>query len=278
MFANTQNDILDAGGAPSQPQSMRPEPSFGENTMIQGVSAAMGHGSELGSVYMGQRFLHDQTEAIRAHDPDFADSLQNHYGELPDVAAGVQTGQAQIGTWAAHLAGANPQQDLIDTIASQKKIEQWKKQHPEATDVPSINDGITQVKNQQDMLDEQATEAQQRSAGINIPGMGKVTASGLLGGIAASFAPSNPSQAIFNIALAGTGGISKDIVANAYTRVAANAAANGVVSAVSQSVLAAPAAAQYGVQRDYKQEAFGVLTNALLALYACYYHKGNGGN
>jgi hypothetical protein len=264
MFGNTQNDVLDAGGAASQPDSMRPPPSFLENVISSGVSGAMGHNSEIGSVYLGQRFLHDQTEAIRAHDPDFAASLKNHYGALPDVENGMFSGNPEIGTFAAHLAGANPKQDLVDTIESQHKIEEWKRNHPEAADVPSINQGIAQVKNQQDIVDQEAQEAEQRASGVNIPGVGKVTGSGLLGGITASFAPSNPAQAAFNIALAGTGGISKDIIANMGSRITANAVSNGVLSAVSQSVLAAPAAEQYGVERDYKQEAFGVLTNTLL--------------
>lgn len=266
MFGTTPNEIVDSGGVAPDPATVpaRAAPSFFENFTQAAVGGAMGHASELGAVYQGQRFLTDQTNAIRTHDPEFADKLKNHYGALPDVESGMFSGNPQIGTWAAHLAGADPQQDLVDTIESQHKIEDWKKLHPEITDVPSINSGIAQVKNQQDIVDKEAEEAQQRSAGINIPGIGKVSGAGLLGGIAASFAPSNPSQAIFNIALAGTGGISKDLIAGTGARIASNAAANGVVSAVSQSVLAAPQAEQYGVQRDYKQEAFGVLANTLL--------------
>lgn len=278
MFANTPNDILDAGGAPSQPQSMRPEPSFGENIIAQGVSSAMGHGSELGANILGSRELNNQYEAIRKYDPNFADKLPNPgYAALPDIQNGLVTGKPIVGTLASKLAGVvsgGANQNLQDAIKGQQQIEEWRKSHPEATDVPRLADLIGNVKNQQAVVDQEAMEAQQRAKGIDIPVVGKVTGSGLIGGIAASFAPSNPAQALFNIALAGTGGITKDIIANTYGRVAANAAANGVVSAVSQSVLAAPAAEQYGVKRDYKQEAFGVLTNTLLGGILSGVHEG----
>lgn len=266
MFATSPRDMVDAGGVAPDPNTvqMRPEPSFGENVVQSAVAGAMGHASELGSVYLGQRFLHDQTDSIRKHDPEFADSLKNNYGSLPDVANGISSKNPEIGTWAAHLAGADPKQDLIDTIDSQKKIEEWRKNHPEAFDVPSIGDGVAQVKRQQNIVDDESSQAQERSAGVNLPLLGKVSGAGLVGGILSSFAPSNPTQALFNIGLAGTGGISKDIISNTYGRVAANAVTNGVVSAVSQSAIAAPAAEQYGVKRDYKQEAFGVLANTLL--------------
>lgn len=269
MFGVTPNEMADSGGAAPDPNTvaMRPAPSGMENFLIQGVNSAQGHGSELGTNILGSRELQTQYDAVRKYDPSFADTLPNPgYAALPDIVNGMFTGKPKVGTFASKLAGVvsgGANQNLEDAVKGQQMIEEWKKAHPDA-DIPSINKLIENVKNTQDTLQQQAEEAQERAPGVNLPLVGKVTGSGLAGSIGASFSLSNPAQTLFNVALAGSGGITKDLIGNVGGRIAANAAANGVVSAVSQSIIAAPVAEQYGVQRDYKQEAFGVLSSMLL--------------
>lgn len=267
MFGVTPSEITNSGGVAPDPNntSMRPS-SFGENMTDLAVSRSMGHGSELGANILGSQELQNQYDAIRKHDPAFADSLPNPgYAALPDIIDGLATGKPKVGTFASKLAGmasGGANRSLQDAIKGQQMIEEWRKSHPEATDIPDLNTLKNNVKFRQDTLDQEAAESDARSAAVNLPLLGRVSGAGLVGGILASTQISNPAQAAFNLFL-GAGGLGKEVLAGAGQRIAANAVANGVVSAVSQSIIAAPAAEQYGVQRDYKQEAFGVLTNML---------------
>lgn len=277
MFGTSTNEMVDSGGATPDPNevAMRPAPSFGENLVSNAVSGAMGHGSEIGANILSGREIQNQYDAVRKYDPSFADTLSNPgLTGLPDIKNGMSSNAPVIGKFSSKYGNVGSDNTTLGSaIESQRQIQKWKTSHPEAEDVPDVDTMMGNVKRQQDIVDQEAAEANERASGVNIPGLGKVTGSEFLGSMAASFAPSNPTQAIFNVAL-GAGGISKDLIAGTGQRIAANAAANGVVSAISQSVLAAPTAAQYGVQRDYKQEAFGVLTNTLLGGVLSGVHEG----